>query len=132
MSIDGVMGHFSLWGNLDANAVTGRLGLSPSEVYLKGETTLSDQPALVTTWDLHCAEGLTAEEQIESLLTLLWPHAEDLRKLTERFQGAFNIVGDADLCLEPATMEKLAQLNLTLNFFNHKNATDFDDEAVSA
>lgn len=131
MTVNDWIGHFSLWGDFEAGVVTSKLGLSPSMVYPKGETSLSDSPALISTWDLHCPAELTASEQIDHLLTLLWPHAGPLSELTTRFSGAFNVVGDAGLCLEPTIMQKLVQLNITLNFFHHENELE-DEAAVSA
>ena len=132
MTVDDVIGHFSLWGDFDEDEVTSKVGLLPSAVCPKGDTSLSGSPNLVTTWDIHCPATLkTAEEQIDHLLTLLWPHADVLRELTACFRGELNIVGAADLCLRPETMQKLAELHLTLNFFNYKNEAHVE-QAVSA
>ena len=130
MSADQYIGHFSLWGDFDTDQVTHELGLTPSAVYRKGETALSEQPALISTWDLHCPPELKTEEQIDHLLTLLSPHADALQRLSTRFHADFNVVGDQDFALSPTTLHRLADLNVKLNFFHYKD--DVDEAAVSA
>ncbi len=133
MKASDCIGHFALWGDFDADAVTSRLGLVPSAVYPKGDTSLTGSPGLIGTWDLYCPEHLTtANEQVNYLLDLLWPHAAEIAELTARFHGDVNVVGGDVFCLEPAEMERLVKLNVTLNVFDPRDDADpFQGEVVS-
>ncbi len=137
MSIRDSIGHFSLWGDFDAQEITTRIGLNPSVVYAKGSTDLSDTPAQIATWDLYCPDDLQTSEQIDYLLSVLLPRAEEVRELASRYQGAMNVVGDGSFGLQPVTMNSLANLNLTLNYFSGDYSADpmqdgRTDGAVSA
>lgn len=120
-------GHFSLWGDLDVDTITALLGIEPSWVLRKGEC-LDDMPppAKSSTWDLHCPPetGDSMEEQIRTLLDLLWPKREQLKPLTLKFHADVNVAqsceeGTSLLSLDCNALKKLAELNLNLNCFYH-------------
>ena len=117
------IGHFSLWGDFEADGITAALELEPSCVYPKGTPFEGAEfAARSTTWDLYCPADKTMEEQVAFLLNVLWPKAEVLRTLTEQFTADFNLVGDRGvLTLKPETLHKLATLGVAINCFYGKD-----------
>ena len=117
------VGHFSLWGDFELDEITSALGLQPSEVGRKGDVLEgADFPARVATWDLYCPSDTTLNEQVDFLLNLLWPRAEVLRPLAERFNAEMNVVGICGegahvLKLNVETLHRLVSLKVTLNCF---------------
>ncbi len=117
------IGHFSLWGDFEAEEIAAALGLEPSCVYPKG--TLfegADFPAPDTTWDYYCPADLSMEDQIAFVLDLLWPRAAVLQKFSERFKADLNVVDKRGvMTLKPQTLQKLATLGVSLNCFYGKD-----------
>jgi hypothetical protein len=114
------VGHFCLWGDFDADEVVKTLGLMPSSVIRKGDIWEDGGvPSPGASLDFYCPEDTSAQEQIEFLLTLLWPLREPLQKLTTQFVGDMNVCADQPqlLALAPEASQKLASLNIRLNCF---------------
>jgi hypothetical protein len=118
-----IIGHFCLCGDFDADEITTMLGITPSSVIRKGEVWEDGgSPATSATWDLHCPDDKTLQEQVEFSLAMLWPREAAIRTLTNRFNADLNITCDYEngaqlLTLKPETLQKLASLNITLNCF---------------
>ena len=114
------IGHFSLWGDFELSEITTALGLQPSNVFRKGDMLEgADFPMRSSTWDLHCSVDASPDEQVTSLLDLLWPRLNVLKPLAERFTAQMNIAGEVNQILEltPEMLSKLASLGVGLNCF---------------
>jgi hypothetical protein len=118
------IGHFSLWGDFAIEEITERLGIQPSQIFPKGEMLEgASAPSKVSTWDLHCPPNCQGmQEQIKSLLDILWPKAEVLKPLAAKFHADLNISsscedGTSILSLDHEVLQKLVALNLNLNCF---------------
>jgi hypothetical protein len=88
-------------------------------------------PALTTTWDFYCPPDKTMNEQVDFLMTSLWPRAAAVRPLSSRFKAEMNISGSCEdgaqvLNLSPEMLQKLLSLNITLNCFYSKDEEDGD------
>ncbi len=115
----GYIGHFSLWGDFEAEEVTEALQITPSSIIAKGETLEGAEGiAQVTTWDLHCPSDISPNEQVEFLLASLTPKAEALRPFAQQFTAEFNIADTGGVLNLPAgIIQALANLNAALNCF---------------
>jgi hypothetical protein len=125
--MEDIIGHFSLWGDLDVDQITASLDLQPSQVFLKGTLIEgASGPATRSTWDFHCPSNLTMQEQVDFLLGFLWPRAERLQPLTAQFYADMNVTaeskdGNQAFTLKPEVMQQLMSLNITLNCFYGKD-----------
>jgi hypothetical protein len=115
--------HFTLFGDFDIHEVTAVLSLAPSFTIEKGE--LLDMngesvPARTATWDINAPDGLTMNEQVEFVISILWERAEEVRKLADRFSAYLVLVftddvGADTLTLKPEALQKLATMNIALD-----------------
>jgi len=94
------IGHFELSGNFDPDEITRLLGIEPSWIHRKGGMLYEDShgPSRISVWVLYCFPDSGGEvgDQISTLLTILWPKRDIVKKLCDEFFGCFNVYAYLD------------------------------------
>jgi hypothetical protein len=112
--------------NIDPDVVTSRLGLKPSEALKLGETAKTGvragAPSAVGLWKLNlpeAGEDLTVEEQLAKWVELLQPKSAALNSLRDEGYAPYLDCraerGSLSLCVAPALLTSLGQLNVSLS-----------------
>jgi hypothetical protein len=112
-----------------AEDISSQLGLSPTSVTRLGEISPYGRPARFSAWELASplprGQGLL-QDYLESLLTLLEPHAAAVRDVSSQFSAGINCVGyyygsNPGLHLSAGLLTRLANLQLDVDFdlYNH-------------
>jgi hypothetical protein len=107
----------------DPTTVTTLLGIQPTRVWIKGQTTGGDARAAHERW---CLESPSApdgsiEKQIADLLTTIESRHSGLQAVQERFRTAFRVAGyfhssNSSWELSSEVVRRLGKLNLLVDF----------------
>jgi hypothetical protein len=117
------IGHFELSGDFNPDDITRLLGIEPSWIHHKGELWSADAhgPSKVSVWVLYCLPDAGGEvmDQIVSLLSILRPKHDVVKKLCTDFFGSFNLYayldgGSMGFSLDQGDLRELHSLGISL------------------
>lgn len=125
---------FGIWGDqLDPVECTRAIGLTPTEVEIKGQSRPEGRPPVpVTHWGITLEKRISysIEEPLSELLDLLWPQRERVVEfITSHPVSAIictNITINKDrpeYCLSPETLQRLAyfKVEYCLDIFDYSD-----------
>jgi hypothetical protein len=115
--------YFSLAGDFDPSSITARIGIEPSESWMKGtrnERTHYERKFSRWSLDSRIARSEPLELHVRDVLSQTLPHAREIRELGEQYQAVMQLVGYfyndyPGFGMDKAMISDLAQLNLGID-----------------